>query len=41
MVNCDVLFEMRAEFLNNIYMSFGFKALNTCTCMESLNKSTD
>lgn len=41
MVNCYVLFEVRAEFLNNIYMSFGFKGLNTCTFMESLNKSSE
>jgi hypothetical protein len=28
MVKCGVLFEVRAEFLNNIQTSFGFKALN-------------
>jgi hypothetical protein len=25
MVKCGVLFEVRTEFLNNIYTSFGFK----------------
>jgi hypothetical protein len=28
MVRCGVLFEVRTEFLNIIYMSFGFKGLN-------------
>jgi hypothetical protein len=28
MVKCGVLFEVRAEFLNNIYTSFVFKGLN-------------
>jgi hypothetical protein len=28
MVKCGVLFEVRIEFLNNIYTSFGFKGLN-------------
>jgi hypothetical protein len=28
MVKCGVLFEVRTEFLNNIYTSFGFKGLN-------------
>jgi hypothetical protein len=28
MVKCDVLFEVRTEFLNNIYTRFGFKGLN-------------
>jgi hypothetical protein len=28
MVKCDVLFEVRTEFLNNIYTSFGFKGLS-------------
>jgi hypothetical protein len=28
MVKCGVLFEVRTEFLNTIYMSFGFKGLN-------------
>jgi hypothetical protein len=27
MVKCGVLFEVRTEFLNNIYTSFGFKML--------------
>jgi hypothetical protein len=27
MVKCCVLFEVRTEFLNNIYASFGFKQL--------------
>jgi hypothetical protein len=27
MVKCGVLFEVRTEFLNNIYTSFGFQAL--------------
>jgi hypothetical protein len=27
MVKCGVLFEVRTEFLNNIYTSFGFKGL--------------
>jgi hypothetical protein len=27
MVKCGVLFEVRTEFLNNIYTSFGFKEL--------------
>jgi hypothetical protein len=29
MVKCSVLFEVRTEFLNIIYMSFGFKGLST------------
>jgi hypothetical protein len=29
MVKCGVLFEVRTEFLNNIYTSFGFKGLNS------------
>jgi hypothetical protein len=28
MVKCGVLFEVRTEFLNVIYTSFGFKGLN-------------
>jgi hypothetical protein len=28
MVKCGVLYEVRTEFLNNIYTSFGFKGLN-------------
>jgi hypothetical protein len=28
MVKYGVLFEVRTEFLNNIYTSFGFKGLN-------------
>jgi hypothetical protein len=28
MVKCGVLFEVRTEFLNNIYTSFVFKGLN-------------
>jgi hypothetical protein len=28
MVKCGVLFEVQAEFLNNIQTSFGFKGLN-------------
>jgi hypothetical protein len=28
MVKCGVFFEVRSEFLNNIYTSFGFKGLN-------------
>jgi hypothetical protein len=28
MVKCGVLFEVRTEFLNNIYTCFGFKGLN-------------
>jgi hypothetical protein len=28
MVKCGVLFEVRTEFLNIIYTSFGFKGLN-------------
>jgi hypothetical protein len=28
MVKCGVLFEVRTEFLNNIYTSFSFKGLN-------------
>jgi hypothetical protein len=28
MVKCGVLSEVRTEFLNNIYTSFGFKGLN-------------
>jgi hypothetical protein len=28
-VKCCVFFEVRAEFLNIIYMSFGFKGLNS------------
>jgi hypothetical protein len=28
MVTCCVLFEVRTEFLNIIYTSFGFKGLN-------------
>jgi uncharacterized C2H2 Zn-finger protein len=28
MVRCGVLFEVRAEFVNNIQTSFGFKGLN-------------
>jgi hypothetical protein len=28
MVKCGVLFEVRTEFLNNIWTSFGFKGLN-------------
>jgi hypothetical protein len=28
MVTCCVLFEVRTEFLNIIYMNFGFKGLN-------------
>jgi hypothetical protein len=28
MVKCDVLFEVRIEFLNIIYTSFGFKGLS-------------
>jgi hypothetical protein len=28
MVKCVVLFEVRTEFLNAIYTSFGFKGLN-------------
>jgi hypothetical protein len=28
MVKCDVLFEVRTEFLNNIYTCFDFKGLN-------------
>jgi hypothetical protein len=28
MVKCGVLFEVRTEFLNIIYASFGFKGLN-------------
>jgi hypothetical protein len=28
MVKCGVLFEVRTEFLNIIYMSFGFKGLH-------------
>jgi hypothetical protein len=27
MVNCGVLFEVRSEFLNIIFMSFGFRGL--------------
>jgi hypothetical protein len=27
MVKCDVLFEVRTEFLNSIYRSLGFKRL--------------
>jgi hypothetical protein len=27
MVKCGVLFEVRTEFLNNIYKSFGFRGL--------------
>jgi hypothetical protein len=29
MVKCCVLFEVRTEFLNIIYTSFGFKGLNS------------
>jgi len=29
MVNCVVLFEVRAEFLSTTYTSFGFKGLMT------------
>jgi hypothetical protein len=29
MVKCGVLFEVRTEFLNNIYTSFGFKGLSS------------
>jgi hypothetical protein len=28
MVKCCVLFDVRTEFLNNIYTSFGLKVLN-------------
>jgi hypothetical protein len=28
MVKCSVLFEVRTEFLNNIYATFVFKGLN-------------
>jgi hypothetical protein len=28
MLKCDVLFEVRTEFLNNIYTTFVFKGLN-------------
>jgi hypothetical protein len=31
MVKCDVIFEVRTEFLNNIYTSFGFKGLKNPT----------
>jgi hypothetical protein len=31
MVKCGVLFEVRAEFLNIIYMSFDFKELMVVT----------
>jgi hypothetical protein len=34
MVKCCVLFEVRTEFLNNIYTSFVFKGLN----LNSVNK---
>jgi hypothetical protein len=34
MVKCGVLFEVRTEFLNNIYTSFGFKGLN----LNSINQ---
>jgi hypothetical protein len=30
MAKCGVLFEVRTEFLNTIYMSFGFKGLKIC-----------
>jgi hypothetical protein len=30
MVKCGVFFEVRIEFLNNIYTSFGFTVLNIC-----------
>jgi hypothetical protein len=29
MVKCGVLFEVRTEFLNIIYMNFGFKGLKS------------
>jgi uncharacterized protein (UPF0297 family) len=31
MVKCGVFFEVRIEFLNNIYTSLGFKGLNLNT----------
>jgi hypothetical protein len=34
MVKCGVLFEVRTEFLNNIYTSFVFKGLN----LNSINQ---
>jgi hypothetical protein len=30
MVKCGVLFEVRTEFLNSIWTSFGFKGLSAC-----------
>jgi hypothetical protein len=33
MVKCGVLFEVRSEFLNIIYKSFGFRGLKT-TCLS-------
>jgi hypothetical protein len=35
MVEFGVLFEVRAEFLNIIYTSFGFKELTTFTLHET------
>jgi hypothetical protein len=33
MMKCGVLFEVRSEFLNIIYTSFGFKGLKSKQCI--------
>jgi hypothetical protein len=37
MVKCGVLFEVRTEFLNIIYTSFGFVSFSLLTAITSLN----
>jgi hypothetical protein len=36
MVNCGVLFEVRSEFLNIIYTSFGFKGIISLNSINQL-----
>jgi hypothetical protein len=38
MVKCGVLFEVRTEFLNNIYTSFGYKGLLTLELYTASNQ---
>jgi hypothetical protein len=40
MVKCGVLFEVRTEFLNIIYTSFGFKGLRMYPVLVSVPNST-